>query len=483
MVSDIKNEFVGRGPQKAIFQKVMMSTEPEFISVIGRRRVGKTALVKYFFKNNFDFEMTGFQNGSMKDQLTNFTDKLTFYMGAKTPIRIPNDWLEAFTILKNVLVESRKKKKKVIFFDELPWIATHRSKFLEALAYFWNDWASQQNIVVIVCGSAAAWMVRNVIRNKGGLHNRITRQMNLQPFNLHETELFIKSKNIPFTRYQIIQLYMMMGGIPHYLKELEKGESVIQNIDRICFSKDGLLREEFDNLYTSLYKMPNRHVAIIRALSTKLKGLTRKDVLKKSKISDGGGANRVLEELEASGFIASYYPFGKEIKGKLYRLTDSYSLFYLKFIEELKRGGQGTFLNLSKSAKWQSWTGYSFESVCMLHSKQIKSALGIAAVHTEISSFFHKGNESYSGFQIDMLIDRADQVINLVEIKFYDAPYTIVKSEANKLRQRRAAFRELTGTNKSVLLTFISPYGLKRNEYASELIPNEITINPLFKNL
>jgi AAA+ ATPase superfamily predicted ATPase len=280
----LMQECVGRAREKRIFEAALTSNEPEMVAITGRRRVGKTFLIRSVLKDKIDFEITGMHNGSLKEQLQNFSEQLTQFSASRVPLAVPTNWLAAFHQLSIFLEEKKTKRKKVVFIDELPWIATHKSGFMGALEYFWNSWASKKEIVVILCGSAASWMLRRLVHNKGGLHNRITRQIRLEPFDLHETQLFFASRNVAVDPYQLIQIYMVTGGIPHYLKEVRSGQSAAQNIDRICFEPQGFLKDEFSKLYSSLFEHPENHIKIIRALAQHRKGLTRKEVLDEAKM-------------------------------------------------------------------------------------------------------------------------------------------------------------------------------------------------------
>ncbi|HWK08043.1 MAG TPA: ATP-binding protein [Puia sp.] len=473
-------DFIGRAKEKELLQNSLKSGKSELIAVIGRRRVGKTHLIRQVLGDLLDYEMTGMQHTAMSIQLTNFTNKITEYSKPELPIKTPANWLEAFNLLQAYLSRKRSNQKKVIFFDELPWIATTRSGFLEALGHFWNDWAVYNHVVIIICGSAASWMIQQVVHHKGSLHNRITLLMHLQPFTLTETALFLQSNKVVLNQYQIVQIYMVTGGIPHYLKEINKGQSVAQNIDRLCFAPHGLLKDEFDKLYASLYDKPDYHIAVIRALSTKWMGLTRSQLLEITGMADGGSFTRLLAELEQSDFIISIPPFNKKKKDMLYRLVDNYSLFYLKFIEGKRKGGEGTFVNLERMQTWKTWCGYAFENICFAHLPQIKAALGIAAVYTEESSYLLKGDARQKGVQVDMLIDRADGIINICEIKFYDAPFIITQKYAEELREKRNSIRQVAAPKKSIFLTMITCFGLRENSYATELVQSQITIDKLF---
>lgn len=474
------NIFVGRKEEQKILQQVFHSKEAEMVAVIGRRRVGKTYLIQTVYQNKIDFAFTGIQNSSKEEHLQSFSYQLKEFMQVPYPIKEPKNWLEAFHLLINFLKEKQKKEKLVVFLDELPWIATPKSGFLRALGYFWNSWAVQQNIVVVICGSAASWMIQKVVNDRGGLHNRITKRIFLDPFTLKETEEYLLSRNIHFNQYQIAQLYMTMGGIPHYLKEIEGGESAIQNIEKICFSRGGLLRGEFERLYFSLFANAEKHIAVIRALGTKKQGLTRQEIIKISTITNGGSLTKVLDELYQSGFISLYYPFGKKKKEKLYRLSDEYSLFYLQFIEDKIYQGNDTWQHLSQTQAYKTWSGYAFENLCLKHVPQIKKALGIAGIYAAAYSFYKKGTPTEKGAQIDLLLDRNDKVINLFEAKFYDEPYVMTKAYADKLRDKASIFKAATKTRSQLFWVLISAFGLKENKHSIGLISKSLSLEDLF---
>ncbi len=471
---------IGREDEKVIFNKALNSNNAELIPVIGRRRVGKTYLIREFFKGKIDFELVGLKDAKTSQQLRNFSFSLLNSTNKKELLQEPADWLDAFHQLIKALENKKGKKRKVVFFDELPWLATHRSGFMTGFNYFWNSYASTQNIIVIICGSAASWMIKNVINNKGGLHNRVTRSIFLKPFTLSETKDFFKSKKINLDHYQIIQLYMVMGGIPHYLNQVELGKSAVQNIDSICFKNNGFLRNEFDNLYKALFRFPDRYEMVIKALATKWKGLTREEITAHIKLTKGGGITSILIQLEQSGFITSYYPFAKKKKGKLYRLTDYYSLFYLKFIEGSKPKNNGYWHTLSQTQSWKSWSGYAFENLCLQHTNKIKEALGIHGIFSEDYSFISKPTKTHKGAQIDLLIDRSDQTINMCEIKFYNDKVILTSAIASNIRNKKSVFKQVTKTRKHIFTTLISTYGLQPNKHSVGLIDNSITIDDLF---
>ncbi len=398
------------------------------------------------------------------------------------PLASPKSWLQAFSMLEDYLTPLLKSRRVIVFFDEFPWINTPRSGFMPAFENFWNTWASQQkNLVVVICGSAAAWMIKNVVRNRGGLHNRVSRRIRLLPFNLSETEAFLRYRKVNLDRYQLIQLYMALGGIPQYLKEVEPGESTAQAIDRLCFDKDGLLKEEFNSLYQSLFDNASNHMDVIRQLAGTTSGLSRKQIIEKCNLTSGGYASQVLEELTESGFIMAYIPYGKKSKDSIYKLTDEYSLFYLHFIAGNRTKTTGSWMKLADKPAWKSWSGYAFESVCLKHIDQLKKALGIQGVYTEVAAWRHRGTKDNLGTQIDLLIDRQDHCINICEIKFSTTPFNITKAYATNLTQKLAIFKATTKTRKTLFLTMITTYGVSNVDQYPGLVQTTITMDALFK--
>jgi hypothetical protein len=402
-------------------------------------------------------------------------------MKSPAPLAAPDSWLIAFHQLENFLTPIIKKKRAVIFFDEFPWMQTHKSNFLKAFEHFWNSYATMySNLTVVICGSAASWMIQNVVNNRGGLHNRLTQRLQLLPFTLQETEAYLHSRSVKIDRYQLLQLYMAMGGIPEYLKNIKPGESSTQAIDRLFFTKQAILKDEFANLYPALFENADNHITVIRALAAVSKGMTRNEIITASGLSSGGTMTKVLNELEKSGFITSYIPFAKTSKETEYRLTDEYSLFYLKYIEKSRATGNGTWLRLSESTSWKSWSGYAFEGICFKHTPQIREALGISSIYTEESVWRHVPGKGKAGAQIDLLLDRRDYCINICEMKFSKEVFTITQKYAEELKQKVVVFKDIEKPKKTIFLTMITTYGVAKNKYYRGLIQGELTMNDLF---
>jgi hypothetical protein len=359
----------------------------------------------------------------------------------------------------------------VLFFDELPWIATHRSGFLQELEHFWNAWCSRRSdIVLIVCGSAASWMLRRIVNARGGLHNRLTETTRLLPFTLAETATYFADRKISISPRHVIELYMVLGGVPHYLDHVERGESVAQTVDRVVLSKDGALADELDRLYASLFDDDSTYVDVIRALAGKRRGLTRSELLGATHLKSGGTTTRLLNNLSEGGFIAATTPFGRTSRDIVYSLADEFSLFHMKWLAGRR---PHSWQDVIGTPRWHAWAGLSFESLCLKHVAAIERALGISGVRTEASTWLHRDA------QIDLLIDRADGVISLCEVKFADGPFVIKKKYANELRSKLAVFRERTGTRKTLHRVFITSYGVQPNVHSDELVDREITMDEL----
>jgi uncharacterized protein len=471
---------IGRLPEKEILNELLTSEKAELLAVYGRRRVGKTFLLRTYLSTQMVFSCSGQVDGSLTAQLSNFHKQLKTWFPKRKNIALPDNWQAAFNTLELCMNTLKSKKKKVLFFDELPWLETRKSGFLSAFTYFWNMYAeTRSDLLVIICGSAASWMIKKVVNNKGGLHNRITHRIRLMPFTLAETNLFLKHKNINLNIWQLCQLYMVTGGIPHYLDEVKKGKSVSQNIQQLCFSKDGLLAYEFNNLYKSLFAFPEKHIAVVDALSKKQKGLTRHELLKAAKIPSGGSLTVVLHELTESGFVLKSNPYGKSERDSLYRLMDEFSLFYFRFMQKAPAEEKNYWFTISQGQAYKSWCGYAFENLCLRHIPQIKFALGISGIATTEASWYHAGKTNTDGVQIDLLINRADNCINLCEIKFCETPYYITKADAKLMEQHRNIFRQHTHSRKTIFLTWITPKGIAENNWKQQVCDVEIEVEGL----
>jgi len=479
--------FIGREKEQELLKSYIDSNQSEFIAVYGRRRVGKTFLIQKVVGDNYAFYVAGMNNVNMRTQLANFMESLR-KMGVKT--KSAKTWLDAFVALENYL-ETLPGGRKIIFIDEMPWMDTPRSNFISGLEHFWNSWASwRDDIKLIVCGSATSWIINNLIKNRGGLHNRVTHKISLQPFTLKECKMYFDARGFRLSPKQIAECYMVLGGVPFYLSKMDKGESIAQNIDRLIFAPDGELNGEFQSLYNSLYKNADNHIKIVTALATKGKGLTRQELLEKTELPSNGKFSTMLEELQNCGFIRNYEPFLSDFNTKkrsaidnrdscdtLYQLLDPFSLFYFQVMAQGKIRDEHYWTNNQNSQSFSSWCGLAFEMLCLNHIEQIKQALGISGVSTNIFSWFGKGEKR--SVQIDLLIDRADKTINLCEMKFYGKPYQLTAKDEQDIEDKVLTFREITKTDKNIIVTMITSKGIERNEH-SDVIQKELVLEDLF---
>jgi len=467
-------DLVGRVQERAELEDAFHSGRPEFMAVYGRRRVGKTFLVRSVLERDFAFFFTAAPNATRAAQLASFAEALAAYGGGEPPVLA--SWPDAFRALRRLL-DLANRKRKVVFIDELPWLDTHKSGFVPALDWFWNSWASTRpDILLIVCGSAANWMIHKLFGDRGGLHNRVTYRMRLEPFTLLGCEQFYAANGIVMNRYQMVESYMIFGGIPYYLSLMRKDLGMAQNVDRLCFREGGPLRDEYELLYRSLFQNAEGHMAVVEALAKKAAGLTREEILKKSGMSDGGGFSKTLLELEQSGFLRKYTGYGKKKKDAVYQLIDFFTLFHLRFIRN-NEAVAPFWTEMADHGSHRAWTGYAFEQVALAHVEQIKRKLQIGGVLTRQYSW--RSCKSKPGVQIDLVIDRNDGVINLCEMKYAAHPYTVDKAEAEMLQRKREQFRAETKVKSALHITFVTSYGLSEKGYCS-VAEAEITMDDLF---
>ena len=475
--------FVGRKVQLAELRRIINSDRPEFIAVYGRRRVGKTVLIKEAAGNNFAFFFTATNNVSKTEQLTNFILRLKKYSGNDN-IKVPKSWFEAFSLLGDYLDSLPKDKNKVVFIDELPWADTPKSGFLGAFENFWNTrCAGNNDVKLIACGSATSWIINKIINNRGGLHNRLTHQFVVEPFTLQEAKEYFQAYGFRLSEEKITEIYMIMGGIPYYFSLLDKSESVARNIDRLFFSKTGALKNEFEKLYAALFHSPGMHLDVVRVLAKKSIGLTRQEIIDKLKITSNGSFSAVLRELEECGFIRAYLPFKTSQKnnstGILYQLLDLYSLFYLRFVENNNYYDSDFWTSNYRDPQLNIWRGLAFEKLCLWHIPQIKEALGISGISSRICAWQGK-NEEGEKAQIDLLIDRRDDVVNICELKYYAGEFSITKKYASELEHKIDVFLQATKTRKTPVLTFVTSGGIKNNQYR-DMVQKEIVLSQLFR--
>lgn len=475
---------IGRVKELKLLNKIYSSHEAEFLVVYGRRRVGKTYLIREFFvcKKCKLLHATGLQHGSQKKQLKKFAEAISETFLDNITLEIPKNWDEAFNILHKQL--SKCQEKVVVFLDELPWMATRRSGLLEEIDYYWNrNWSKMPNVILVACGSSASWLIRKIIDNKGGLHNRVTRSIKLSPFSLAETDEFLKSRSINLTQKYVLSLYMALGGIPYYLKYIERGLTAEQNIQNIFFTKEAPLQNEFNKLFESLFENADAYIELVKLIAQRKEGARRAELKVDASLSSGGGRlTKRLQDLKEAGFIEENIPWGRST-GEYYKLVDEFCLFYLQWVgsQKQKKFTPDYWLNQSQRPSYYAWSGYAFEAVCMKHVDHIIHALNIKA-NGQVSAWrFIPRKKLAEGAQIDLVIERSDNAITVCEIKYTDQQYAIDKQYAKNLKNKVEVFREKTGTNKQIFLAMICPNGLKSSAYSEEQIDGGVvTLKDLF---
>jgi len=485
-------KIIGREEEQAVLDELLNSGNPEFLAIYGRRRVGKTMLVREFFKNkkNIIFLKTiGTLQGAMHDQIDNFTTQIgeTFYKSAQ--LKSGKNWNETFKLLNDAVKSTNKNEKIILFLDEFPWMATKNSKLLQILDYYWNQyWSNDARIKLIICGSSASYIINKIINNKGGLHNRITRTIHLEPFNLRDTKRFLNYRGVKLNNHQVTQLYMAIGGIPYYLSFVEKGLSATQNLEKLAFRSKSFLLEEFNNLFSALFEDADLYINIVRTIAKHRYGILQEEIFAKiNALAKGGRGGEKLKVLEDASFITRFKPHLHSKKGVYYKLIDEYTLFYFNWIEPLKETllTKGTKKNywdsIQSTPEWYSWAGYAYEAICYKHILQISEALKMSPTALATTwKYSPIKNSKEQGAQIDLLFDRKDSAITLCEIKYTIKPFEITKQYAHQLNKKIEIFKNVTRTHKQIFLSLISANGLKNNLY-SEMIDSVVTLDDLFK--
>ena len=482
---------IGRERERTDLENLITSDKSEFVAVYGRRRIGKTFLIRETCRYQFAFEHTGLKNtysdkdgneipvkDAMKKQLSEFAVSLRRYGRAKKSK--PKDWFAAFHLLEELL-EQQPVGRKIVFIDECPWMDTPRSDFLAALDHFWNGWCTmRKDIVLIICGSAASWVMNKIDEDVGGLHNRLSRHIYLRPFTLHECEEFARVKGVVMNRMQLLECYMIFGGVPYYWDLLRRDFGLAQNVDALLFAPGGELRKEYSHLYASLFRKPELYLAIIRALGRKKCGMTREEIVRQANVPSNGRLSDMLKVLEQCDFIRSYSTPNKAKQDRVFQLIDNFTLFYFRFIEGNDNPPEDYWSVFSGTQEARIWRGLAFERIALLHIAQIKRKLGISGVITRQFAWRNRSVDGKGeGSQIDLVIERNDAITNLCEIKCTAEPFEITDAYDAHLRNRREIYLNETGTGNAVHLTFISAAGLKKNANAGD-VQSEVVLDDLF---
>ena len=471
---------IGRKEEIAKLRRAYDSDQSEFIAVYGRRRIGKTYLIRNFFEDKFTFQYSGIFKAGNKQQLKVFYQSL-IEQGLEPTEEAPKDWFDAFFMLQHLIMKS-DASRKVIFLDELPWMDARNSRFIPAFEHFWNGWAStRKDIILVICGSATSWIINKIFRNKGGLYNRVTYKLKLQQFSLRECEELAVSLKLPLNRNMILEGYMALGGIPYYWTKLNPNHSIGRNINDLFLKADGELHDEFNYIYASMFNSPEKYIKVVESLSGKKSGLTRDEIISKGKLESNGQLSRILEDLIECGFVRKYCHTDKRLKNAIYQLVDCYTLFYYQFIRGAHGVDEEYWVRMMQTPTYHTWCGLAFERVCLLHPRQIKSAIGISGILANLFSWHVKKNDEHPGVQIDLVINRADNVINVCEMKYAPNGYRLTDSEINKIHNRLSVFKLYTSATKVVQPVLITSNGVIKNNNSFE-IPVQVSGEQLFQS-
>lgn len=483
---------IGREDEIRQLEEAASSNYPEFVVIYGRRRVGKTFLVNQVFKDRFAFSHAGLSPAELQQlkeknksktildlQLEHFYYSLIEfgYKGKKAP----KNWLEAFHFLSLLLAEKKEdSEKQIVFLDELAWLDTPKSYFITAFESFCNGYASRENVLLIGAGSAISWILRKLLKAHGGLYNRVTKEILLAPFSLYETEKLLEEKHVNYSRYDIARTYMVFGGIPHYLHLIDGRYSLSENIDRLFYHKKGALKEEFERLFSSSFDNAKVTSDIVKALYTRQIGMTREEISEAIQKKDGEVLTEGIKALEISGFIVKYVPLQSKKREQYYKLIDPFCLFYLHFVEGKTTLDEHFYTDNEGDNRMHVWKGLSFENLCYNHLDQIKNALQIRGVSTSRFSFVMKGSEDEKGAQIDLVLERKDNVVNLCEMKFYADLYHAEEEDDLNLRRKKTVLSSFLKKKQTIQTVLITTFGLAKGKY-QWLYQNVVTLSDLFE--
>jgi len=473
---------IGRKKESEELLRIFRRQQAQLVAVYGRRRVGKTYLIRELLGEYFVFYHTGISpvelqgKNLLEAELREFASSLR--RSGLTVHGTPKTWSDAFDLLRELLEQQTKGQRRVVFIDEMPWMDTPRSGFITAFEHFWNSYGSaNHDVMMIVCGSASSWIKDNLIDSPGGLYDRVNCEIQLSPFTLLETEQMLQMHEVVLSRYEIAQLYMVTGGVPMYLTYACPGMSAAQNVDTLFFAKKAKLHDEFDHLFNSTFSNPEQTKSVIRFLAGRHTGYSREEISKCVHLQ-GKELTRLLRSLEAGDFIAKYQPFGNTGRQILYRLIDPFCIFWINQAEGKNRS-EHYWQEQSSRASVNGWRGVAFEELCMNHIPQIKAALGISGTPSVESAWTLKGTDENQGAQIDLIIRRKDNLVNVCEMKFYQDVFSVSEDEERKLRHRMAVVSEQLKNRESPQLTLITTFSLKPGIH-STIFVHTIVLDDLF---
>ncbi len=473
-------KIISRKEEKKDLEYCERSKKSELICVYGRRRVGKTFLVEQTFRD-FAFRAVGLEKGTTKQQLKSFGQRLIEY--GDDIKQTPENWFEAFSRLDKILSgESIRRSlngKKIVFLDEFPWFATKKSDFLVAFEDYWNRRGTQDgDLLFIICGSATSWIIKNVIKNTGNMFQRVTKKICVEPFTLAETELFFKDREFDWSREQIAECQMIFGGLPFFFDLMNTSQSLVKNINRLLFDKDALFGDETKKLLDATLSESPIYEKILSKLAFARYGI-KKSELQVEIAAPNGTYGRAVQDLVDCGYVIEYKKKYEEYNPLYIQLVDPFLLFHYHYLSKEKRIDSYEDL-IGNIGRYDNWRGTAFEILCLNNTASIKSALGIRGVKTECYPWYNSTDKKNERVQIDMVIERADKITNLCEIKYTNKPFVIDASYEQELIKKRDIFKEKTGTSQALKVIIISAAGVSGTRYTS-YISDIITLDDIFE--
>lgn len=414
--------FVGRELELKKLRAIGEADEPSIVVVYGRRRVGKTELLEQAFRHRNILKFEGIEGLSEKDQYANAMRQLAKYVGEDllTKVQITS-WSEFF----DLVARYTKEGTWTIYLEELQWLANYESKLLSELKYAWdNQFRRNPKLLLILCGSAPSFMLEKVVHSKA-LYNRSQHEIHLQELSISETKLFLKNRS----DREIFNAYLSVGGIPEYLKWVDKESSVFQGLCTHAFTSGSFFSREFEKIFTSSLANNKHYREIIETLS-RCKFLSREELAEKLKLTSGGTLSILLTDLEKCGFISKYCPYNLSNSSNVirYAIADNYLHFYFNFIRPIQsKIENGDYNEVPQSAikmdSYAKWLGFAFERWCRKYSRVIAKILGFSGVQYRSGAYFSRAtNKKDPGYQIDLVFDRADKVYTICEMKYLQSP-------------------------------------------------------------
>ena len=469
--------FVGRKKELSLLEESYLSSKSEIFTVYGRRRIGKSTLIEIFARqkpNFFSFEGIEGQNSSF--QIKHFTEMLKKQLQDPLLSSIQfQSWDAVFTYVSERLMTKTRPNEKIIFFlDEIQWMAAGRSSFISLLKYYWDNYWKKSNVLMILCGSIASFMVNKVVHSKA-LYGRIDHEILLKGLHPFEAKAFFADKHK--STEEILKYYLILGTIPKYLEYINPSRSFQWNMNKLFFSSHGSMINEIKKIFYSQFKESTIYFDIVKLL--KSGPLALSEICTRLKIKSGGGLKRYLTNLENAEIIRSHVPFNRKANSRLkkYVLSDEYLNFYFKYLEPNLRiieesESEKLFETLTKNS-FDVWLGFAFEKFCIKHNSWLADLMGFKDDVLIASPYFERKDQR---FQIDLVYLRADKVITICEIKHHTKPLS--SKQIGEMQRKLQCLKIPNGY--SIETALISLYGPDKALNDSNYFDHYVSMDAIF---